>query len=198
MKEFLLEDVADGTYYCCAKIYKYLRDNVFNMFQKFLKALGCIYACNPTGVTEGEKVNMVVALFNGETQKMDYAFKNYDYKKEWKLFQGWMAVERLPKFSLISGMTSTTSNSSTTEDDGGSSCNKFVVTRLLLRGIKRGREKSKENKKDKTQIRKRQQAQDVQIEGMQKEMQRMSALVERRISAAIMEKALTVTTDDEA
>ena len=38
------------------------------------------------GVTEEEKVNMAVALFNGETQKMDYAFKNYNSKRKWKLF----------------------------------------------------------------------------------------------------------------
>ena len=163
MKEFLPADVADGTYYCHSKIYKYPRDNVFNRFQKFLKVLCHVYACNLTGVTEEEKVNMAVALFNGETQKMDYAFKNYDSKRNWKLFRGWLAVKHLPKFLLSSDRALTISNSSTMEDNGALSGNKFVVTRLPSRGAKRGRDKSKEIEKDETQIRKRQQARDAKI-----------------------------------
>lgn len=81
MNEYFPADVADGTYYFRAKIYKYIHDNVFNMFQKFSKLLRHVHACNPTGVTEEEKVNMVVALFNGEKQKMDDAFKSYNSKR---------------------------------------------------------------------------------------------------------------------
>ena len=79
-------------------------------------------------------------------------------------------MKHLPKFLLSSDMTLTTSNSSTTEDDGASSSNEFVLTRLPLHGTKRGRDKSKEIKKDDTQIRKRQQARDAKIKEMQKEM----------------------------
>ena len=38
------------------------------------------------GGDEEEKVNMAVALFNGQVPKMDYAFKNYDSKRDCKLF----------------------------------------------------------------------------------------------------------------
>ena len=70
------------------------------------------------------------------------------------------------------------------------------MTRLPLRGAKRGWDKSKENKKDETQIRKMQQVQDAQIEGMWKEMQRMSDLVQCRNSGAIIKKVLKATTDE--
>ena len=49
MKDFFPADVTDGTYYCRSKIYKYLRNNVFNRFQKFSKVLRHVYACNLTG-----------------------------------------------------------------------------------------------------------------------------------------------------
>lgn len=65
-------------------------------------------------------------------------------------------MKHLPKFLLSSDMIQTTSNLSTTEDDGSSSRNEFVVTRLPLRGKKRGRDKSKEIEKDEIQIDKRQ------------------------------------------
>ena len=61
-------------------------------------------------VTKEEKVKMAAALFNGETQKMDYVFKDYNSKRKWKLFQGWLAVKHLPKFLLSGDMTLTTSN----------------------------------------------------------------------------------------
>ena len=83
MEEFLPANVAAGTYHRRGpRIYKYLRDNVFNRFQKFNKALRHIYACNPTGVTEQQKINMAVALFKKETQTMDYQFKDYDSERK--------------------------------------------------------------------------------------------------------------------
>ena len=70
------------------------------------------------------------------------------------------------------------------------------MTWLPSRGAKRGQDRPKEIEKDETQIRKRQQAQDTDIKEMQKEMRRMSDLVQRRNNATIFEKALKVTTDE--
>ena len=88
MEEFAPADADDGTYHRRQRIYTYLRDNVFKCFQKFNKALRHIYACNPMGVTEQQKINMAVALHNQEAQTMDYNFKDYNAAKKWKLYEG--------------------------------------------------------------------------------------------------------------
>ena len=65
-------------------IYCHIHDRVFPAFQKFNKSLRHIYACNPTGVTEQQKWNMVVAMYLGKVKTMDYAFKDFD-PTVWKL-----------------------------------------------------------------------------------------------------------------
>lgn len=82
MEDFFLDDVADGMYYHCAKIYKYLPDNICNRFQKFSKVLRNIYVYNLTGITDEAKVKIAVTLFNGETPKMDNIFKKYEFPRE--------------------------------------------------------------------------------------------------------------------
>ena len=89
MEEFSPANVAAGTYHRRGpRIYKHLRNNVFSRFKKFNKALRHIYACNPTGVTKQQKINMTVALHNQEAQTMDYDFKDYDAAKSGSCTEG--------------------------------------------------------------------------------------------------------------
>ena len=56
-------DCVDSTYYKWgARVYPYLRDNVFPDVQKFHKAMRVVLISNPTDVTDKEKVNMSVAI----------------------------------------------------------------------------------------------------------------------------------------
>ena len=64
-----------------ASIYKYLRDNVFNEFQKFIKALWIMHVLNPIGIKAKQQVNMAVAIYLKQTDRMDYNFKNLDATK---------------------------------------------------------------------------------------------------------------------
>ena len=63
----------EGTYYKRgARVYPYLRDNVFPDVQKFHKAMIVVSISNPNVITEKEKVNMAVAIHCKETNKMEY------------------------------------------------------------------------------------------------------------------------------
>lgn len=59
-----------------------------------------------------------------------------------------------------------------------------------------GPQKFKASEKEEAQIRIRQKVRDVQIEGMQKEMARMPALVGFYNSAAILKKAIKIAADE--
>ena len=195
MEEFTPADADDGTYHRRRKIYTYLRDNVFKCFQKFNKALRHIYACNPTGVTEQQKINMAVALHNKETQSMDYNFKDYDSEKKWKLYGGWTAVRHLPKFALNSGVRSPSSLSNTEEEESASSIVECVGTNMPARGVKRGRDAAKAAEKEAERVKRREEARDAQLKEMQTGLREISAAVKRRNSASIIVQALKVATD---
>jgi len=77
MEDFAPPSIAPGMVHLRgSQVYPYLRNNVFRSFQKFNKALRHIYACKPTGVKEQQKMNMAVAIFKGEVNKMDYEHKD--------------------------------------------------------------------------------------------------------------------------
>ena len=64
-------DCVDGTYYKWgARVYTYLRDNVFPDVQKFHKSMRVVSISNTTVVTDKEKVNMSVAIHCKETNKV--------------------------------------------------------------------------------------------------------------------------------
>ena len=87
MVDFAPVNAPDGTFqHHGLRIYQYLRDNDFGYFHKFNKRLRHIYACNPTGVTEQQKINMAVAVYNRKVNGMDYAFKDYNADTHWKLY----------------------------------------------------------------------------------------------------------------
>ena len=62
-KHISTSDCVDGTYYKRdARVYPYLRDNVFPDVQKFHKSIRVVSISNPAGVTEKEKENTTVVI----------------------------------------------------------------------------------------------------------------------------------------
>lgn len=99
-------DVRPSTYYeRGARVYPYLRDNIFPEIQKFSKALRLVDASGPSGVTEDQKTNMAVAIFLQKTDRMNYEFKDFD-ASSWRLFASWKVLKNLPKFLVITQNTS--------------------------------------------------------------------------------------------
>ena len=82
--------------------------------QSFNKALAVIWASQPTGTTEDEKLAMAVAIHMKATKRMDYHMKNFDVAK-WRNFGAWKILKVLPKFAFSTGATLTDAPSS--EDD---------------------------------------------------------------------------------
>ena len=199
MGEFVPPNVEPGMFHHRGmRIYPYLRDNVFPQLQKFNKCLRHIYACNPTGVTEQQKINMAVALFKKVAKGMDYEYKEYD-TKNWKMYAGWLAVRHLPKFQFESSnampQNSVMTAESTESDDPPSSGAEVVETRMPSRGTKRGRDNAKALETELAREKQREAAMDARVKEMQKGMQEISAAMRRRNSAQIIVEALRVATD---
>ena len=100
-KQISNADCVDGTYFKQgARVYPYLRDNVFPEVKKFQKAMRVVSISNPTGVTEKEKVNMAVAIHCKATKKMEYKYTSYN-PNEWKYYQAYLHLKNLPKFANL-------------------------------------------------------------------------------------------------
>ena len=197
MEEVAPPDVQPGMYHHRGtRIYPYLRDCVFPQLQKFNKALRHIYACNPTGVTEQQKINMAVALFKKVVKGMDYEYKDYDAAKHWKMYGGWLAVCHLAKFQINSGLSGTSVSSDSPDSDAAASSGaEFVETQLRSRGTKRGREAAKVREKEAERVRKRNEERDRQFTALQKGVEDISAELALRNRADIVAKALSMATD---
>ena len=77
MEQFAPGEVDDGTYHQCGQhIYSYLCGRIYPKFQNFNKALCHVHACNLTGVTEQEIINMAVAIHMWVTNTMEYSYKS--------------------------------------------------------------------------------------------------------------------------
>ena len=130
-------------------VYPYLRDNIFPNVQKFNKSLRIIEISNPTGTTE-QDMNMAVAIHLGETQKMDYAYKDYDHLK-WKFYGAFQVLRKLPKFQNRSDSESGSDEKSAGRETvrrGGRGKN-FVVA-AKIKEDRESRKRAREEEKDKT------------------------------------------------
>ena len=200
MVDFSPADAADGTFqHRGLRVYQYLRDNVFNSFHKFNKCLRHIYVCNPTGVTEQQKINMAAAVFNRKVKGLDYAFKDYNAASHWKMYQGWVAVRHLPKFSFNNNSPPKcmVSSGSTETEEGWSSGVEFVETRMPARGVKRGRDAAKDKEKVDVASKRREVARDAQLLKMSEGMSEISAALKHQNGVATIVEALKVVTDPE-
>ena len=72
-------------------------ENIARQAKKFNKALARVYAANPTGVTEEQKVNMAVAIHLGKIDAMSYRFKDFE-ANTWKFFLAWQILKSHPAF----------------------------------------------------------------------------------------------------
>lgn len=88
-------------------------------------------------MTEQQQINMNIAMFKKAEKGMYYAFKEYDAAKNWKMYAGWLAVHRLPKFQFQRSDSSQNSVATTDlaeSEDVPSSGAEFVETRMPERG----------------------------------------------------------------
>jgi hypothetical protein len=108
-------------HYRGAAAYPYLRDNVLRDIQKFNSALRIVYVSEPTGTSEQEKINMAVAIHMGKTNRMNYAFKDFDAAKEWRNYLAWIELSKLGKFAYSTQMpgtaATTTARNATSGDE---------------------------------------------------------------------------------
>ena len=140
------------------RAYPYLRDNVFPGVQKFQKGLRVVLVSNPTGVAEQEEEHMAVVIHCKETKKMDYRYRTYD-PNEWKLYQAYLHLKKLPKFNLSytpdvpeddvsSNLTSKTSGKKRAESRGGGKGKKVAII-VKLKEVKADRKRSRDDEKEK-------------------------------------------------
>lgn len=67
--------------------------------QKFSVSLRKVHASCPTGVNEEGILSMAVAIHVGQTDKMDYAYQDYD-KNNWNAYKAWQELHNHPKWAM--------------------------------------------------------------------------------------------------
>ena len=187
------------------RIYAYLRDRVFPTLQKFNKSLRHIYACNPTGVTDQQKINMAVALHLQKVTTMDYAFKDFS-PSTWKQYGGWLAVKHLPKFAynvtIASGVEVlsevTASHSELSQEDTDTLSNSTSSqTSVPAQGTKRGRDAARERESRINERRERTEERNKQFGEVAKNMSNISEQFLKKSKVAVIVQALQVAPEGE-
>ena len=68
------------------------REKVSRECKKFNRALAKVYACQPTGCGEEEKINMAVAIHLGKVDTMNYRMKSFE-ANTWKFYLAWEVLK---------------------------------------------------------------------------------------------------------
>ena len=208
LEEMSPTDCEDGTYHKRGvRVYPYLRDNVFPEIQKFNKALRIVYMSNPTGVTEDEKVFMAVAIHVKKTKHMEYQYKNFD-PSNWKLYEGWCHLKKIPKFayrsdSLVAETPLATANGVADEHDSTvptSDTSPYKPSIMSSRGVGRGQkaaivEKMKKEKEERK--RKRNEERDKKFDSFVDEMRELKRIIKKKALSTILTRAHNTTNDPE-
>ena len=179
-------------------IYCHIRDGVFPAFQTFNKSLRHIYACNPTGVTDQKKCNMVVAMYLGKVRKIDYVFKDFD-PTTWKLYAVWLAVKHLPKFAYTPPPLVKNGGTSKSSGDGKDSADDFIKiqTGVCTRGTRRGRNSEKAREGLDRGKQRMYATRERQLEDFSKSIASVSVETRDKTRASVLMQALKVEEDPE-